>query len=187
MVEFEQGKFEGEGGDGDGAWGGAEFGEMQELDGKFLKRAKVSWLTRTLLGLSLTWGVSRLARELSMPGIETSKKAHALFQATERVDIIPSKSAMRGFRIVLDGLLSLYFSQDGDHFVYDGFEMAWYDLLGKYLEVPVWHLLGGKRVDRVPVDYWMGRCTPEDTATRTERARALGVASARAASAVPRK
>lgn len=54
--------------------------------------------------------------------------------------------------------------------VYDGFEMAWYDLLGKYLGVPVWHLLGGRRVDRVPVDYWMGRCTPEETARRTQRA-----------------
>ncbi|MCE7987071.1 MAG: hypothetical protein DYG89_38350 [Caldilinea sp. CFX5] len=58
--------------------------------------------------------------------------------------------------------------------VYDGFEMAWYDLLGKYLGVPVWHLLGGRRVDRVPVDYWMGRCTPEETARRTQHALALG-------------
>src|SRR5207249_1921864 len=54
--------------------------------------------------------------------------------------------------------------------VYDGFEMAWYDLLGKYLSVPVWYLLGGKRTERVPVDYWMGRCSPEDTARRTRRA-----------------
>ncbi len=58
--------------------------------------------------------------------------------------------------------------------VYDGFEMAWYDLLGRHLEVPVWHLLGGRRSDRVPVDYWMGRCTPEDTARRTRRAVELG-------------
>lgn len=50
----------------------------------------------------------------------------------------------------------------------------WYDLLGKYLNVPVWHLLGGRRVDRVPVDYWMGRCTPEETARRTQRACDLG-------------
>lgn len=58
--------------------------------------------------------------------------------------------------------------------VYDGFEMAWYDLLGKHLGVPVWHLLGGQRVPRAPVDYWMGRCTPEETAQRTQRALALG-------------
>jgi len=120
MLEFEQGEL----GEFGSEFGEDELGDMQELDPKFLKRAKVSWLTRTLLGLSLTWGVSRLARELSMPGIETSKKAHALFQGIERVDIIPSQSSMRGFRIMLDGLLSLYFSQDGDHFVYDGFEMG---------------------------------------------------------------
>ncbi len=58
--------------------------------------------------------------------------------------------------------------------VYDGFEMAWYDLLGKHLGVPVWHLLGGRRIDRVPVDYWMGRCTPEETASRVQHARTLG-------------
>lgn len=58
--------------------------------------------------------------------------------------------------------------------VYDGFEMAWYDLLARHLEVPVWHLLGGKRAEQVPVDYWMGRCTPEDTARRTETACTLG-------------
>lgn len=53
------------------------------------------------------------------------------------------------------------------YIIYEAFEMAWYDLLGHHLGVPVWHLLGGKRIDRVPIDYWMGRCTPEATAERT--------------------
>lgn len=60
------------------------------------------------------------------------------------------------------------------YFIYEAYEMAWYDLLGKHLGVPVWHLLGGKRIDRVPVDYWMGRCTVEDTARRTEMGLELG-------------
>jgi len=60
------------------------------------------------------------------------------------------------------------------YIVYEAFEMAWYDLLGRHLGVPVWHLLGGKRVDRVPIDYWMGRCTPEETARRAQKARELG-------------
>lgn len=54
------------------------------------------------------------------------------------------------------------------YIIYEAFEMAWYDLLGRHLGVPVWHLLGGKRIDRVPIDYWMGRCTPEATAKRTQ-------------------
>jgi muconate cycloisomerase len=54
------------------------------------------------------------------------------------------------------------------YIIYEAFEMAWYDLLGHHLDVPVWHLLGGKRIDRVPIDYWMGRCTPEATAQRTQ-------------------
>lgn len=101
--------------------------DFRELDQKFLDKMKVSWLTRTLLAISLSWGMSRLAKELSIPGIETSKAAHALFQKVERVDIVPSHSNMRGFQLILDGLLSLYFSQEGDHFVYDGFEMGPYD------------------------------------------------------------
>jgi muconate cycloisomerase len=54
------------------------------------------------------------------------------------------------------------------------FEVALLDLLGKILEVPVHQLLGGKAHSRVPVDYWMGRCTVEDTARRARRARELG-------------
>jgi uncharacterized membrane protein (UPF0136 family) len=104
-----------------------EFNDLKEIDQMFLEQAKVSWLTKILLGISLSWGLSRLARELSLPGIETSKKAHALFQKIERVDFVPSRSPMRGFQIILDGLLSLYFSQEGDHFIYDGFEMGPYD------------------------------------------------------------
>lgn len=60
------------------------------------------------------------------------------------------------------------------YIIYEAFEMAWYDLLGKHLGVPVWHLLGGKRIDRVPIDYWMGRCTPEETGERAKKAKALG-------------
>ena len=58
--------------------------------------------------------------------------------------------------------------------IYEAYEMAWLDLLGKHLGVPVWHLLGGKVIDRVPVDYWMGRATPEDTHRRAARAAAMG-------------
>jgi len=102
--------------------------DLKEIDAEFLERAKVSWFTRMLLGLSLGWGMSRLAKELGGPGIEASKKAHALFGKVERIDVVPARSAgMRGFQIVLDHLLTLYFSQDGDHFVYDGFEMGFFE------------------------------------------------------------
>lgn len=60
------------------------------------------------------------------------------------------------------------------YIIYEAFEMAWLDLLGKHLGLPVWHLLGGKLIDRVPIDYWMGRASPEDTARRTQKAVELG-------------
>ena len=52
--------------------------------------------------------------------------------------------------------------------VYDAVEMAIYDLVGKALGVPVCQLLGGAWRDRVLVDYWCGRMSPEDCA-RTAR------------------
>jgi muconate cycloisomerase len=54
------------------------------------------------------------------------------------------------------------------------FEVALLDLVGKLLGVPVHQLLGGRVHGRVPVDYWMGRCTVEDTARRACVARQLG-------------
>lgn len=104
--------------------GGFGGGDFKEIDGEFLRQAKVSWLTRALLAIALPWGLGRLAKELGGPGIEMSKKAHALFAAARRVDIIPSHSDVRGFQIVIDGMLSLFFVQDGDCFAYDGFELG---------------------------------------------------------------
>lgn len=60
------------------------------------------------------------------------------------------------------------------YIVYEAFEMAWLDLLGRHLGVPVHYLLGGRRVERVPVDYWMGVCTVADTAERARRGLELG-------------
>ncbi len=101
--------------------------DLKEIDAEFLKKAKVSLLTRVLLSIALPWGLGRLAKELGGPGIAMSKKAHAFFARVERVDIVPSQSEMRGFQIVIDNILSLFFCQDGDHFVYDGFEIGSHD------------------------------------------------------------
>jgi len=109
-----------------------DLGNFQEidgecLDGEFLDKAKISWLTRALLSFALPWGLGRLAKELGGPGIEMSKKALALFARAERIDIVPSRSELRGFQLIIDNILSLYFVQDGDRFVYDGFEMGPYE------------------------------------------------------------
>jgi muconate cycloisomerase len=73
------------------------------------------------------------------------------------------------------GNLPLPHSDDYESYIiYEAYEMAWLDLLGKHLGVPVHHLLGGKLIDRVPVDYWMGRATPEETARRIGLALELG-------------
>lgn len=56
----------------------------------------------------------------------------------------------------------------------DAFEMAIFDLLGRAREMPAYLLLGGKYHDRIPVDWWMGLCTVEETGRRVERGLARG-------------
>ena len=57
---------------------------------------------------------------------------------------------------------------------YDAFEIAIFDLAGKALGVPVHRLLGSAYRDRVPVDFWFGRRSPEDAGRRAKLARELG-------------
>jgi len=52
------------------------------------------------------------------------------------------------------------FSLDSDGAIH----VALLDLMGKKTELPAYSLLGGAYRDRVRVDYWMARMTPEDSA-----------------------
>jgi len=54
-------------------------------------------------------------------------QANDVFSNIKKVDFEPYMSGSRGFIIILDRKLALYFNQDGDHFAYDGFEMGEYD------------------------------------------------------------
>ena len=51
---------------------------------------------------------------------------------------------------------------------------ALYDLMGKYLEVPAYKLMGPKVRDRVPVAAWTRPASPEDLALEVQRAAAEG-------------
>lgn len=64
-------------------------------------------------------------------------------------------------------LETMWFANPG---VYEGYEMALYDLMGKALGVPVYRLFGGAYRDRVPVSRCSGRMTPEDAAATARRA-----------------
>lgn len=62
-------------------------------------------------------------------GVENSifDKLHEIFVKVKRIDIIPLHSGTRGFMLILDRKTALYFYQDSDHFIYDGFEIGKYD------------------------------------------------------------
>lgn len=54
--------------------------------------------------------------------------------------------------------------------VYEAYEMALFDLMGKALNVPVYQLFGGKFRDWVPVSRCSGRMNPEDAAKTARQA-----------------
>jgi hypothetical protein len=101
-------------------------GKKIGFDLKNLREGGVSFWTRLLLRIAPLAGIKRLSRELGVDP-DAAEKAHRAFQDTERIDIVPAKSGGRGFQIILDGSTALYFYQDGDHFVYDGFENGTYE------------------------------------------------------------
>lgn len=70
--------------------------------------------------------MTRLAKKIGIANPLFSE-AHNLFSRVRRVDLLPLSSGYRGFMIVLDKKTALYFHQDYDHFVYDGFEMGKYE------------------------------------------------------------
>lgn len=96
------------------------------FDFKNLREGGVSLWTRILLKISPLRGVRRLSRELGVDS-DFADEAHELFSKAERIDITPSKSGLRGFQLIIDGSTVLYFYQDGDHFMYDGFEVGKYE------------------------------------------------------------
>lgn len=58
--------------------------------------------------------------------------------------------------------------------IYEAYEMALFDLVGKALNVPVYRLFGGAYRDKVPVSRCSGRMTPEDAAETARQAVAQG-------------
>ncbi|HLA57644.1 MAG TPA: enolase C-terminal domain-like protein, partial [Puia sp.] len=61
-----------------------------------------------------------------------------------------------------------------DQRIYEAFETAVLDLLGKLLHVPIYQLLGGAYRDRIECNGWTGRRTPEDAAQKAFEAMKKG-------------
>ncbi len=54
-------------------------------------------------------------------------KLHKIFSTSEKIDIFSTSINERGFILVLNQQVSLFFYQNGDNFKYDGFEIGEYD------------------------------------------------------------
>ena len=88
---------------------------------------KINWFTKILMRFVPKTFLLYVAKK---QGIKPQKIDYAmkLFGENSRVDIhpLPNRNG-RGFIVILDNKLSLYFYQDGDHFYYDGCEIGEYE------------------------------------------------------------
>lgn len=60
-------------------------------------------------------------------GSDLPELAEKLFRKAKRIDFQPLSGGQRGLVIFIDQKFSVWFYQDGDHFIYDGFEIGEYD------------------------------------------------------------
>lgn len=95
-------------------------------DFKSLKESGVDFWTRLFLRIAPRRGIERLSRKMGVDP-DMAARAHALFANAQKVDVIPFESGEGGFKFILNRSTALYFYQDGDHFVYDGWETGEYE------------------------------------------------------------
>lgn len=87
---------------------------------------KINWFDKLLLKFWPKLMMRKFAKKMGIKEI-LFDAAHEVFHKVERIDFFPLFSQQaRGFLLVLDGKTALYFYQDGDHFIYDGYEMGEY-------------------------------------------------------------
>ncbi|MDP2812130.1 MAG: hypothetical protein Q8O32_00360 [bacterium] len=87
---------------------------------------KISRFTKLLLKFWPNVVLKKMARKMGIKN-PLFENAHQLFSKVGRIDFFPLSSSSRGFMIILDKKTALYFYQDGDHFIYDGYEIGEYD------------------------------------------------------------
>jgi len=90
-----------------------------------MKEVKINWFIKALLRCRPKFAIKLLVRQQGIRSLSFDK-LHDILAKTERIDIFPYQDGSRGFMIVLNKEVALYFNQGGDHFVYDGFEVGKY-------------------------------------------------------------
>lgn len=89
-----------------------------------MKKEDISFIDRWLLKYCPNAAMRLFAKRIGIKNPIFDKAHEALFN-TERIDFFPT-SGGRGLVMVIDRQTALFFYQEKDHFVYDGYEMGEY-------------------------------------------------------------
>ena len=87
---------------------------------------KINRLTKLFIKLFPRTFLKQAARQQNI-NPQKLNYAEKLFRDCRRIDIEPLGDSSRGFILFLDNKLSLWFYQDGEHFIFNGYEIGEYD------------------------------------------------------------
>lgn len=90
-----------------------------------MHKNKLSFIHKFLLKYWPTLAMRLFANDIGIKNIIFDKAHEALFN-TERIDFFPNIGG-RGLTIVIDSKTALFFYQEDNHFVYDGYEIGTYN------------------------------------------------------------
>ncbi len=136
----------------------------------------VSWHSANIEGWSGSWWalpivLLRMTTECGLSGLGEAPKGVAERTVRQLAPLFTGWDLFElNWQQMPDGDV---WSQTGG--VYQAYEMAVYDLVGKALELPVYQLLGGAYRDRVRGSLCSGQMWPEDAARRARLAVELGI------------
>ena len=90
-----------------------------------MNKINISILEELLLKFCPTLAMRYFAKQIGIKNIVFDKFHETLFKV-DRIDFFPVYGG-RGFVLVINNETALFFYQEGDHFVYDGYEMGKYN------------------------------------------------------------
>jgi len=103
------------------------FAEEEEFEKLKINKLEMPWHTKILMRFCPKLFMRLHAKKMGINN-PVFAEAHELFSKVRRIDLFPQGGRNgRSLIVVLDRKTTLFFYQDGDHFVYDGFEMGEYE------------------------------------------------------------
>ena len=103
----------------------------EKLEGEDIELAEYKSFTMRFLAKHFPFLIIFIVKLIHRKELKEAEALHEFFLKSNRIDIITSKGGTRGFKLLIDQKTALFFYQEEDKFVYDGWEVGKYEEKGK--------------------------------------------------------